>query len=448
LIQETTMSAEQPAERCEQAERCDVLVIGGGPAGSVAAALLAERGRDVVLLEKATHPRFHIGESLLPRNTAIFDRLGVRAQVAAMGVFKPGAEFVSDTTGGSVHFAFAQGLDQEYTNSWQVRRAEFDTMLFRTAAGRGARTAENTRVTDVQFAADGADNGAAALVTAIGPDGAARHYAPRFVLDASGRDTLLAGKLRTKRANKRNNTAALFAHFTGVERRVGELAGYISVHLVEDGWFWLIPLLGEVMSVGFVGDLAAFKARAGSPHDLFMRRIADSPTVSARMRDAELASEVVSTGNFSYDAASAWGEGYMMIGDAFAFLDPVFSSGVLLAMTAGERGADVADAWLDDPARGRALARRVERDMRTAMARISWLIYRINTPALRLLFMAPRNTLRMRDGLVSLLAGNLRGNWRMVLPVLAFKAVYFVVALALRLGLPTGTRRPQPQPQS
>ncbi len=415
----------------DQIQECDVLVIGGGPAGSTAAALLAERGRDVVLLEKEAHPRFHIGESLLPRNTALFDRLGLREQVAAIGVHKPGAEFVSDATGQSVHFAFALGLDKQYTYSWQVRRAEFDELLFRTAWSRGARAEENTRVTDAQFAPPGGR----ALVTAAGPDGTLRQYAPRFVLDASGRDTFLAGKLRTKESNKHNTTAALYAHFRGVERRGGALEGYITVHLAEDGWFWMIPLPGDVMSVGFVGDQSAFKGRRGTPHDLLMDRIGGSPTVSARMRRAELLGDVASTGNYSYRAAAAWGEGYMMIGDAFGFVDPVFSSGVLLAMTAGDLGADVADAWLDDRAAGRAKARRVERDVTHAMQRISWLIYRINTPALRHLFMAPKNVLRMRDGLVSLLAGNLRGSWGAMVPVLAFKGVYYAMSLAMRLGL-------------
>ena len=415
----------------DQTQECDVLIIGGGPAGSTAAALLAERGRDVVLLEKEAHPRFHIGESLLPRNTALFDRLGLREQVAAIGVHKPGAEFVSDATGQSVHFAFALGLDKQYTYSWQVRRAEFDELLFRTACSRGARTEENTRVTEMQFAPPGGR----AQVTAAGPDGETLRFAPRFVLDASGRDTFLAGRLRTKESNKHNTTAALYAHFRGVERRGGELEGYITVHLAEDGWFWMIPLPDDVMSVGFVGDQSAFKGRRGTPHDLFMERIDTSPTVSARMRQAELLSEVASTGNYSYRSTSAWGEGYMMIGDAFGFVDPVFSSGVLLAMTAGDLGAGVADAWLDDPAAGRARARRVERDVTHAMHRISWLIYRINTPALRHLFMAPKNVLRMRDGLVSLLAGNLRGSWGSMIPVLAFKGVFYAMSLAMRLGL-------------
>ncbi len=415
----------------DKTQECDVLIIGGGPAGSTAAALLAERGRDVVLLEKAAHPRFHIGESLLPRNTALLDRLGLREQVAAIGVHKPGAEFVSDATGQSVHFAFALGLDKQHTYSWQVRRAEFDELLFRTARSRGARTEENTRVTDVQFAPPGGR----AQVTAAGPDGGLRRFAPRFVLDASGRDTFLAGKLRTKESNKHNTTAALYAHFRGVERRGGKLEGYITVHLAEDGWFWMIPLPDGVMSVGFVGDQSAFKGRRGTPHDLLMDRINGSPTVSARMRRAELLSDVTSTGNYSYRSTAAWGEGYMLIGDAFGFVDPVFSSGVLLAMTAGDLGADVADIWLDNPAAGRAKARRVERDVTQAMRRISWLIYRINTPALRHLFMAPKNVLRMRDGLVSLLAGNLRGSWDSVIPVLAFKGVFYAMSLAMRLGL-------------
>ena len=133
-----------------------------------------------------------------------------------------------------------------------------------------------------------------------------------------------------------------------------------------------------------------------------------------------------------------------MIGDAFAFIDPVFSSGVLLAMTAAERGADVADAWLDDPTKGRAEAKRMERDLRNAMDRIAWLIYRINNPVLRMLFMAPRNTLRMRDGLVSLLAGNLRGSWNTVMPALAFKSVFHVVSFAVRLGLVAEPHRATP----
>jgi flavin-dependent dehydrogenase len=216
------------------------------------------------------------------------------------------------------------------------------------------------------------------------------------------------------------------------------LEGFISIHLVEDGWFWLIPLRDGVMSVGFVGNRSAFAERRGSPHALLMDRIARSPSVAARMRNAEMLTEAVGTGNFSYESPTLHGPGWLMVGDSFAFLDPVFSSGVLLAMNAAEMGAEVADTWLDDPARGAVMARRMERDVRHAMKRISWLIYRINTPALRMLFMEPANRFRMRDGLISLLAGNLRGTREMMLPVLAFKGMYHLITLMLRLGVNTG----------
>lgn len=413
-----------------EALSCDILVVGGGPAGSTAAALLAEQGRDVLLLEKDSHPRFHIGESLLPRNQAIIKRLGLLDEVTRIGVHKPGAEFVSDETGRSASFDFANALNKDHKYAWQVRRSEFDALLFATAARRGARTRERTRVTDVQFASA---PGERADVAATGPDGALR-IRPRFVLDASGRDTFLAGRMQLKAADKRNNTAALYAHFHGVEQRRGALEGYITVHLARDGWFWVIPLPEGVTSVGFVGNQSAFKGRKGTPRELFLDRIAQSPTLRARMAGAELVSEIVSTGNYSYRATSGYGDGYLMIGDAYGFVDPMFSTGVLFAMSGGELGAEAASAWLDDPANGRALCERACRDLARGMDRITWMITRINDPVLRTLFLAPRNTLGMRDGIINLLAGNLSWNLRAALPVLAFKGVYHATRLLSRAG--------------
>ncbi len=408
---------------------CDVLVIGGGPAGSTAATLLAGRGRRVVLLDKDRHPRFHIGESLLPRNLAIFDRLGVREQVHALGVFKPGAEFISDETGTGVTFSFASGLDRRFTHCYQVPRAAFDATLLRHARDRAVTVAEETRVLDADFTPGGA-----AQVTLRGPAGEAQRIAARFVLDASGRDCLLAGKFGLREPDKRMNTAAVYGHFRNVEERTGAREGCISVHLVSDGWFWMIPLPNQIMSVGFVGSAEAFKARAGGMQALLAARIAASPSVAARMRAAEPVGEIAGTANYSYRARVGWGEGWMLLGDAFGFLDPVFSSGVLLAMASAELGADVADAWLDDPTRGRVLARRAERRLRRAMDELSWLIRRINDPALRGMLLAPRNLFRMRDGLVSVLAGHfLYERPGFGLPLAAFKAVYYLVAGAARL---------------
>jgi flavin-dependent dehydrogenase len=426
------LDASAAAQARADVATCDVLVIGGGPAGSTAATLLAQRGRRVVLLEKDRHPRFHIGESLLPQNLRIFDRLGIRDAVAALGVLKPGARFVSDDHGGKASlFHFSEGIDPNYTYAFQVRRSEFDALLFRRAAEAGAETLEEMRVLEVEL-----DALRGHRVTARDALGRERHWIARHLIDASGRDTFLAQRLQSKAKNLRHNTAAIYGHFRGVLPVAGEAEqdGNITVHLYRHGWFWTIPLPDRVMSVGVVGSPEFFKRRKGSFEQVFREAVAESPSLAARMAGAERIGELTATGNYSYRSSIMQGDGWLMVGDAYAFVDPIFSSGVLLAMASAEMGAEAADAWLDDPRAAAPKIAAFEAKVRRAVRTFSWLIYRMHDPVLRDMFMSPRQRFGMQRGLVSLLAGNVHANADRQVPVLAFKTAYYMLKAAARLG--------------
>src|SRR3984957_13210517 len=193
---------------------CDVLVIGGGPGGSTAAGLLAEKGYRVVLLEKSRHPRFHIGESLLPANLPIMERLGVAARVRAIGLEKCGAEFVSDRDERRQEFLFARSWDKSLPMSYQVRRSEFDEILIRRAGELGAQVIEGCRVRDVDFLAPPSRAKTPCVrVHAEHEDGRSESWTADYVVDASGRDTVLGNRLQAKRRNTKHNSAALYAHF-------------------------------------------------------------------------------------------------------------------------------------------------------------------------------------------------------------------------------------------
>jgi flavin-dependent dehydrogenase len=410
-------------------QECDVLVVGGGPAGSTIAALLAQKGKHVVVLEKDLFPRFHIGESLLPLNLPMFDRLGVAEDVRRIGVYKPGAQVVSDEHGGQTTFRFTDNPRLPVNHSYHVRRAEFDQLLLENCRRLGATVIEGMRVMKVDF---GGQNRTS--VEASGPDGSPSVWFPRFLVDASGRDTLLANRLGLKRVDKRNNTAALFGHFRNVPRQVGDMAGMISMHLVEHGWFWMIPLPDGVMSVGVVGDQTFFKARTGDLGSFFACAIAASPSVADRMASAEPIGPLTATANYSYDSRRATGDGYILVGDAFAFIDPLFSSGVMMAMSSAAFGAEAVEAWLDDRRRGERLLRDYEYKLRRGLDALSWLIARINTPVLRDMFMASIDLFNIRNGLLTVLAGDFYETPPFMSPLRRLQLAYAALYVAAKLG--------------
>ncbi|MBK7264534.1 MAG: tryptophan 7-halogenase [Rubrivivax sp.] len=407
------------------ASTCDVLVIGGGPAGSTMAALLARQGRQVVMLEKLHHPRFHIGESLLPANGPLFDRLGVRAAVDRIGMPKWGVEFISQQHDAPSFLEFADAWDRSMPSAWQVRRSELDEILFRHAAAEGATTIEGCQVQKVAFDADGAD------VLARLDDGVERRWRALFVVDASGRDTLLANQLGSKQRNPRHNSAALFGHFRGARRLPGKLEGNISIFWFQHGWFWFIPLADGITSVGATCWPQYLKSRDKPLSEFFADTIAMSPELAERLRGAELVDgKVHATGNYSYSSSICQGDRCLLLGDAYAFIDPVFSSGVHMAMTSAFEGAKVVQAFFEQPQALPAARRRFQAVMRRGPREFSWFIFRMTNPAMRGLFMQPRNPLGAKSAVLSVLAGDIYGRMPFKPSLWLFKLIYWCSTLA------------------
>jgi 2-polyprenyl-6-methoxyphenol hydroxylase-like FAD-dependent oxidoreductase len=392
------------------------------------AAILAAQGRDVVLLEKARHPRFHIGESLLPSNLDLFERLGVLPEVERIGMPKYGIEFISPDHDHHSFLEFADQFDKSRPYAWQVRRSELDELLFRHAQAKGARGVEGCRVGHVHF--ETLAEGGGVVVEGRLDDGQTKRWRARYLVDASGRDTFLAQRLGLKRKNPRHNSSALFAHYTNAQRLEGRLEGNITLMWFEHGWFWFIPLADGTTSIGAVCWPYYLKSRSKPMREFWDDTIAMCPELAERLKDATLVGGTVhATGNYSYDCRQATGDRFVLLGDAFTFIDPMFSSGVYLAMHNAFEGARLVATALDEPARAAQARRSYEAIVRKGPREFSWFVVRATNNTIREMFMHPRNPFRVKEALLSLLAGDLYGKSRIQPSLWMLKLIYYFVSL-------------------
>ena len=375
----------------------DVIVIGGGPAGSTAATLLARKGHSVVLLEREKFPRFQIGESLLPYNNDLFARIGVSDKLKKGDFFpKYGAEFVTGDGAIGCTFRFENNLPAQYHQSFQVKRSEFDQLLLRNAADSGVDVREQANVTRVDLS----DPKRVRVETGNG-----EAFEARFLIDASGHGSLIGKGEAGRREIPSLRKIAFFAHYRGVERVEGKNAGNTLIVVLKDAWFWMIPITAEIMSVGLVVDKEHVANARLDPEEMLAKTIADTPYVASRMRNAERITQVYARRDFSYETKRIVGPNFACVGDAAGFLDPIFSTGVFMAM----KSADIATAAVMERLRIGTMRplRRYERRMKDALRKYFRFISYFYRREFLEVFLQPKPDFDLQPAIVGVLAGNI-----------------------------------------
>jgi flavin-dependent dehydrogenase len=344
----------------------DVIVIGGGPAGSTAATTLAQAGRRVLVLEKARFPRFHIGESLLPYNRKIFDDLGVWEKVSSVGFTrKRAAQFIMGNDSRGNRLDFSKGAFTEFPEAMQVERAKFDDILLHHSRENGAEVREECQVLEHRVEHD------RVVVKYKAADGAEHEVTAPYMIDASGLGNFTANRESQREYYEAHKKIAIFSHFDGVDMPTGEESGDILIVRRENSWIWLIPLAANKTSIGLVIDAADFKALGKTPQEAFDHAVLTTPAVTKRFAGAEMLEKLHVLADFSYKNERLVSPRVLRAGDASGFIDPMFSSGVLLAMASGQQGAQAIHQALDTGKPLTAGMKRYEKDNRKRIA-IYW----------------------------------------------------------------------------
>jgi len=427
-------------------ELYDVAIIGGGPAGSTAATLLAKAGRRVVVYEREKFTRFHIGESILPASMRTFNRLGVQGKLRAKFMEKFGGEMSSSCSQDPVRFYFKDGYRSQCDRSYQVTRGDFDKLLLDHAAENGAEVREETAVQSLAFLDDevqlrvnrkpGGTTSVSPQISGTGPSPSLQvcfeTIRARYLLDASGRNSVVGSHFKLKQNYDELQKFSIFAHFTGVSRAGGIDGTLTRMIRGLDRWFWVIPLTAERTSIGVVLDTSTFRQAGQSPERFLEQALAEQPLIAQTMEESRRVTPVYTAADFSYRNTKLAGDRWLLAGDAAGFIDPVFSSGVFLAVMAGELSADVLDKVLSYSTRARRLFARYERRVNRAMDMYVRFVNAWYKKEFIEVFLYPQDVLQIPPAVNAVLGGNVVGSfsikWRMwIFYLLVWLQKYFAL---------------------
>jgi flavin-dependent dehydrogenase len=399
-------------------ELLDALVIGGGPTGATLAGLLARRGRRVLVVEKERFPRFHIGESLLPASIPLLHDFGVKEKLEAAGFLrKYAAEFVTADGALTRRYPFAEGVVDGFPHAYEVDRAEFDAILIDHARELGADVRHGLRVTEVDF-----DDRDVVRVGVRDDRGNATTFSTRMVLDASGQNAFLASRFRLRRMDRKLQHFAVFSHFEAASRASGEREGDITIVLVPGGWWWVIPLAGGKTSVGLVGPSRLLGGEKPD-EDFLTKKLAATPYLERRFSGAQRVAPVRTVSDYSYVCRRFTGDRWVLVGDAAAFIDPVFSTGVHLGLSGAFRAAAAAERNI---AAGTFSARRFrgyERWLKRALRSYRRFVAGFYLPEFAEVMMHPSDRLLLRQAVTSLLGGYGVGHFGVTWRIAIFRTI-------------------------